>query len=113
MKKFTELEEVRRIRHELKEFIESYGVVSVAVGIVMGQAVAKVISVIVEGLVMPILELLLPGKRWQEAVLSLGQAQIKVGLIIAAFLDFFAVTLVVFFVVRYILKVEAKKDKEN
>lgn len=100
---------MKEIKEEFLGFIKSYGVVGVAIGIVMGQAVAKVITVIVEGLVMPIIEVILPGSRWQEAVFYLGRANVKVGLIIAALIDFFAISVVVFFVVRYVLKIEPPK----
>lgn len=97
---------MKKIKEEFLKFIKSYGIIAVAIGIVMGQAIAKVITVIVEGLVMPVLEVVLPGNKWQDAVLYLGSINIKIGLIIAALIDFFAVSLVVFFLVRYILKVE-------
>jgi large conductance mechanosensitive channel len=97
---------MKQIHEEFKKFIKSYGVISVAIGIVMGQAVAKVINVIVEGLVMPLLEIVLPGNKWQEAVLHIGRISIKLGLIIAALIDFFAISLVVFFLVKYILRIE-------
>jgi len=100
---------MKEIKEEFIRFIKSYGVIGVAVAIVMGQAVAKLVTVIVEGLVMPILEVVLPGNKWQEAVLHLGRANIKLGLIIAAFIDFFAISLVVFFLVRYILNIETPK----
>lgn len=80
-----------------------------AIGIVMGQAVAKVINVIVEGLIMPILAVILPGGTWQEAELHLGKADIRIGLILAAIIDFFAISLVVFLMVRYILRLEPPK----
>ncbi len=99
------------LREEFFGFIKHYGVLGVAIGLVMGQAVAKVITVIVEGLVMPMLEVVLPGARWQEAVLRCGRVNIKMGLIIAALIDFFVLSLVVFFLVRYILKVEIPKNK--
>jgi large conductance mechanosensitive channel len=100
---------MKNIKEEFLRFIKSYGVLGVAIGIVMGQAVAKVITVIVEGLVMPILEVVLPGNKWQEAVLHLGRVNIKLGLIIAALIDFFSISLVVFFLVKYILRVETPK----
>ena len=100
---------MKNIKEEFLKFIKSYGVIGVAIGIVMGQAVAKVITVIVEGLVMPILEGMLPGSKWQEAVLHLGRVNIKVGLIIAALIDFFAISVVVFFLVRHILKEDTCK----
>ena len=100
---------MKNIKEEFLRFIKSYGVLGVAIGIVMGQAVAKVITVIVEGLVMHILEVVLPGNKWQEAVLHLGRVNIKLGLIIAALIDFFSISLVVFFLVKYILRVETPK----
>lgn len=100
---------MKKIKEEFASFIKSYGVLGVAIGIVMGQAVAKVITVVVEGLVMPILEVVLPGNKWQEAVLHLGRVDIKLGLIIAALIDFICISVVVFFMVKYILKVETPK----
>ena len=99
----------KNLREEFLRFVKSYGVAGVAIGIVMGQAVAKVVTAIVEGLVMPIIELILPGNKWQEAVLHLGRVNIKLGLIIGALLDFFAIAVVVFFLVEYILKLETPK----
>lgn len=101
---------IKDIREEFFKFIKSYGVLGIAIGIVMGQAVAKVITVIVEGLVMPILEVILPGNKWQEAVLHLGRVNIKLGLIIAALIDFVCISVVVFFMVKYILRVEEPKE---
>lgn len=100
---------MKKIKEEFRGFLKSYAVIGVAVGIVMGQAVAKIINVIVEGLVMPIVGVLLPGGKWQDAVLTVGKASIKLGLIIAAFIDFFAISAVMFFFVRYIIKAEELK----
>jgi len=100
---------MKNVREEFLRFIKSYGVLGVAIGIVMGQAVAKVITVIVEGLVMPVLEVVLPGGRWQDVILHVGRINIKAGLIIAALIDFFIISAVVFFMVKYILKVETPK----
>ena len=103
---------MKDVREEFLKFIRSYAVVGVAVGIVMGQAVAKLITMIVEGSVMPILEVILPGNKWQEAVLHVWKINFKIGLIIAAFIDFFTISLVIFFLVKYILKIEPKKGGE-
>ena len=103
---------MKDLKEEFRAFIRSYGIVAVAIGIVMGQAAAKVVTAMVEGLIMPILEVVLPGNKWQEAVLHLGRVNIKIGLIIAALIDFFAISIVVFFLVKYILKVDEPKKQE-
>jgi large conductance mechanosensitive channel len=104
---------MENLREEFLKFIKSYGVIGVAIGIVMGQAVAKVITVIVEGLVMPVLEAVLPGSKWQEAALHLWKINIKIGLIIAALIDFFILSAVVFFLVKYILKIDPQNKQEG
>lgn len=105
--------EINKIRQEFKQFIRSYGVIGVAIGIVMGQATARLITACVENLVMPLVGVILPGNKWQEAVISLGRVSIKIGLVISAFIDFFIVSAVVFFFVRYIFKVEPAKERER
>jgi len=95
-----------KLKKEFMEFIKSYSVISVAVAIVMGQAVSKLINAIVEGFIMPILEVMLPGEKWQEAIINIGNVHIKIGLIIAAVIDFFVIAMVIFFFVRYILKIK-------
>ncbi|MFA5063365.1 MAG: MscL family protein [Candidatus Omnitrophota bacterium] len=102
-----------KLKEEFIEFIRTYGVIGVAIGIVMGNAVAKIINAIVEGLIMPLIEMVLPGPKWQEAVLHLGRASIKIGVIIAAFIDFFAIAIVVFFMVKYVLKVEVADNQKT
>jgi len=62
---------------------------------------------------MPLIEMVLPGPKWQEAVLHLGRASIKIGVIIAAFIDFFAIAIVVFFMVKYVLKVEVADNQKT
>lgn len=103
--------EINRIRQEFKQFIRSYGVIGVAIGIVMGQAAARLITACVENLVMPLIGVVLPGNKWQEAVIVIGRVNIKIGLVISAFIDFFVVSVVVFFFVRYIFKVEPEKER--
>lgn len=99
-----------RLKEEFLRFIRSYGILGVAIGIVMGQAVSKIINACVEGIIMPVFELVLPGdNKWQDAVFHFGRINIKMGLVIAAFIDFFAIAMALFFFVRYIFRVEDHK----
>lgn len=99
----------KRLREDFIKFIKSQTILGVAIGILIGQAFAKLINSIIEGLLMPVLELFFPGDiTWQHITLSLGKLHIKIGLVIAATLDFLLISLVVFFMIKFVLKEEDK-----
>ena len=100
-----------KIKEEFRDFIKSYGILSVALGIVMGNAIAKVINAIVDGLVMPLIEIALTGSKWEEAALNLGKVHLRIGPVIASLLNLFAISLVAFLIVRYILRLNAPKKE--
>ncbi len=102
----------KRIRSKLREdflkFIKSQSILGVAIGILIGQVFAKFVNSIIEGLVMPILELFFHGTQWQYLTVNLGRVHLKIGIIIASMLDFFVVSMVIFLLIKFILKEEDK-----
>ncbi len=110
---FKEKLKIPNLKEGFFKFLKTYGVLGAAIGIVMGQAVAKVINVLVEALIMPILGVVLPGNEWQDAVLQLGKIKFKIGLIIAATIDFLAISLAVILFVKFLLKIENIKKQEG
>ncbi|MBI4982444.1 MAG: MscL family protein [Candidatus Omnitrophica bacterium] len=110
---FKEKLKIPNLKEGFFKFLKTYGVLGAAIGIVMGQAVAKVINVLVEALIMPILGVVLPGNEWQDAVLQLGKVKFKIGLIIAATIDFLAISLAVILFVKFLLKIENIKKQEG
>ncbi len=94
----------KHVREEFFQFIKSQSILGVAIGIVIGQAFAALISAIIGGLVMPVLELFFRDKRWEQIVLNVGHAQLKIGAVIGALLNFFVVSVVVFFIIKFALR---------
>ncbi len=106
-KDINEIHRIRKqIRDEFLKFIKSQSILGVAIGIVIGQALASLINAIVGGLVMPVLELFYQDKRWEQVTLNIGHAQLKIGSVIGSMLNFFIVSVVVFFLIKFILKEE-------
>ncbi len=98
-----------KVTSGFKDFLLKQNVVSLAIGVVIGGAVGKVVSALVDDLVMPLIGLLLPSGDWRTAELKLGTSgAIKYGDLIGRFLDFLVIALVVFFLVRYLFKLDAK-----
>jgi large conductance mechanosensitive channel len=90
---------------EFKAFLIKQNALALAVGVVIGSAVGKVVSGIVDDIFMPIVGVLLPGGEWRSAQFVLSGANaIKYGDLIGRLIDFTIVSFVVFIVVKLLLK---------
>ena len=89
---------------EFREFLLKQNAFALAVGVIIGAAIGKVVSGIVEDVLMPTIGLVLPGGDWRNAQLTLsGQNAIKYGDLAGRILDFFIVALVVFALTKVFL----------
>jgi len=79
------------------QFIREQGVVGLATGFILGGAISKFVSSIVNDMVNPLLGLILGSVgELRDSVLVIGSAQLKWGNLLASFIDFIAVALVVY-----------------
>jgi large conductance mechanosensitive channel len=74
----------------------------------MGQAFGKIVGSMVSDLFMPVVGAVLPGGDWREFTVS--PLKLKVGSVMGATLDFFVVSLVLFFVTVKVMGAMRKKD---
>ena len=89
---------------EFKAFLMKHGVVALAVAVVIGGAVQKLVAAIVADLIMPIIGALTPSGDWRKATLSIGAVKLGVGDFLGAILDFLIIALVVFLIVKALVK---------
>jgi large conductance mechanosensitive channel len=96
---------------QFKKFLLETNALSLAIGVVIGGAVAKLVTALVNDLLMPILSLILPGGAWREFSVSLGEGHdpLKIGDILGATIDFLIVALVVYVVIARLLKIQPAK----
>jgi large conductance mechanosensitive channel len=114
------LEELRKIREavtpkpapsppkgiwaEFMAFIGKAGVLGLAVGFIMGTYIGKVVSALVQDLIMPIPGALISGGDWRKAVFTLPVGQgmnFAVGDFVGVVIDFLIVSTVVFLIAKY------------
>ncbi len=90
---------------EFQDFLFKQNFLALALAVVMGQAVSKVVEGVVQNLVMPIVGLLLPGGEWKTAqfVIS-GENAIKYGDMLGRLLDFAVIAAVVFWVTKVLIR---------
>jgi large conductance mechanosensitive channel len=94
------------------DFISEQGVVGLAVGFILGGAVSKLVSALVEDIISPILAIGLNNlKSLKDATLQIGAAKIMWGDFVNVAIDFAVIALVVYFGVK-LLKLDNLDKKK-
>lgn len=95
---------------EFKRFISRGNVIDLAVAVVIGAAFGKIISSLVDGIVMPLIGLLLGGINIANKTFTLGQASVKWGLFLQNVIDFVIIAFAIFLAIKFINLVQKKKE---
>jgi large conductance mechanosensitive channel len=90
--------------NDFKSFAFKGNVLDLAVGVVIGAAFAKIISTLVDALIMPLVGKILPGGSY----LTWAPGGVKVGVLIGAMIDFLIVAAVLFIFVSLIKRAMTK-----
>ena len=102
------------IRAEFMDFIGKAGVLGLAVGFIMGTYIGKVVSALVQDIIMPIPGAMIPGGQWTKAVVSLPIGEginFAIGDFVSVIIDFLIVAVVVFFIAKYGAKMMEKSSE--
>ena len=97
---------------EFKEFISRGNVVDLAVGVIIGSAFGKIVTSIVDDILMPRLGIVVGGLDFTNLSIKIGDANVKYGMFIQNVIDFLIVALCIFFLVKFINKFK-KEEKEE
>ena len=97
---------------EFKQFIQRGNVIDLAVGIIIGTAFGKVVSTLVDAVLMPPIGALIGGVDFSALKITIyGTASIRYGLFLQAVLDFFIIGFCVFLIVKAVNKIERPKEE--
>ena len=99
--------------NEFKEFISKGNVIDLAVGVIIGGAFGKIVTSIVDDILMPLIGIIIGGVDFTGLAIKVGTANVKYGLFIQNIIDFLIVALCIFFVVKLISKFNRKKAEEE
>jgi large conductance mechanosensitive channel len=95
---------------EFKEFVNRGNFVDLAVGFVMGLAVAGVVTAFVDRLIMPLIALLV-GEPNFDAIGTFGDEG-SVGAVITALVNFLVIALALFFIIKAYNRMQRKQPDE-
>jgi large conductance mechanosensitive channel len=96
---------------EFKAFAMKGNVIDLAVAVVIGAAFGKIVSALVDNVIMPLIGLLLGGVDFSNLVYKVGDATVQYGMFIQAIVDFLIIALVIFMVVKALTKAQASVQK--
>lgn len=99
---------------EFKEFIARGNVIDLAVGVIMGGAFGKIVSSLVNDIIMPIIGVILGGIDFTSLSLKVKDATITYGNFVQNIIDFMIISFCIFIMIKFINKIaKKKKDKEK
>ena len=98
---------------EFKEFISKGNVMDMAVGIIIGGAFTKIVTALVEAILMPFIGVICGGKSVADMSVTVGNAAIGYGAFIQAIIDFLLVALVLFMILKAFNKAKSVVVKEE
>jgi len=96
---------------EFKEFAVKGNVMDMAVGVIIGGAFGKIVTSLVDNILMPIIGSLTGGIDFSTLALTIGEANIQYGLFIQNIIDFLIVAFCIFLMLKGINKLNRKKEE--
>jgi large conductance mechanosensitive channel len=93
---------------EFMEFLNKYGVIGLAIAFIIGGAAGRLITALVNDLLMPIIGIIVPGGEWRTSVFQVGPIKFLLGDFVGALIDFIIIALVVFLLSKQLAKTKLK-----
>lgn len=99
--------------NEFSSFIKRGNVIDLAVGVIIGAAFGKIVTSLVDDILMPIIGIIIGGIDFSNLTISIGEATIKYGVFINNIINFLIVALCIFILVKFINKISPKKEEKK
>ena len=98
---------------EFKEFISKGNVMDMAVGVIIGGAFGKIVTSLVNDILMPLIGIITGGIDFTTLSVKVGDAELMYGNFIQSVIDFLIVALCIFFITKSIAKAGEKLRKKQ
>lgn len=98
---------------EFKKFISRGNVVDLAVGVVVGSAFSKIVSSLVDNIIMPLVGIVIGGIDFTKLALTIFNVKIQFGIFIQNIVDFLIIAFCIFMAVKVINKLMPKEEKKE
>ena len=97
---------------EFKTFISRGNVVDLAVGVIIGGAFGKIVTSLVNDIIMPLIGIIIGGHDFTSLSITIGTASINYGTFIQNVIDFLIVSFCIFVVMKIVNRFLIKEKEE-
>ena len=97
---------------EFKEFIAKGNVIDLAVGVIIGSAFGKIVSSLVDNILMPIIGMIIGGLDFTGLTIKFKDATINYGIFIQNVIDFLIIAICIFVFIKIIEGATKKKEQK-
>lgn len=104
---------MKKFISEFKEFISKGNVLDMAVGVIIGSAFSKIVTSIVNDIMMPLIGIIIGGHDFSNLGIKVGNAKIMYGSFLQNVVDFLIIALSLFTVIKVINKFKKKQEKKE
>lgn len=104
---------MKKFFQEFKVFIERGNVVDLAVGVVVGTAFSKIVTSLVDDILMPIIGAIIGGLDFSNLTIKVGDSLIRYGSFINNVINFLIIAFCIFILIKFINKLTKKKDNKE
>ncbi|MBR1839623.1 MAG: large-conductance mechanosensitive channel protein MscL [Prevotella sp.] len=94
---------------EFKEFAMKGNVMDMAVGVIIGGAFGKIVSSLVDDVLMPIIGMITGGVDFTQLAITLGDANIKYGTFLQNVIDFIIIAFCIFCMIKAMNKMKKEE----
>ncbi len=98
---------------EFKEFALKGNVMDMAVGVIIGGAFGKIVSSLVDDVLMPVIGMITGGLDFTQLTAKVGDATLKYGVFLQNVIDFLIIALCIFLMIKAMNKLMHKKKAEE
>lgn len=104
---------MKKMINEFKKFISKGNVLDLAVGVIIGGAFSKIVSSLVNDVLMPILGIVIGGLDFTNLSLKFKDATINYGMFLQNIIDFLLIAFCIFIIIKLFNKVKDNFEKKN
>ncbi|GIN95419.1 large-conductance mechanosensitive channel [Siminovitchia terrae] len=98
---------------DFKKFAIQGNILDLAVAVVIGGAFGKIVSSLVDNIIMPLVGALLGGHSFENLSITIGDSVIKYGIFIQSIVDFFIIAVSIFLFIKLLVKLKIQKEEEE